>query len=382
MGSGKKIDVTWKTGLDESDLYDIIESYSEGVGIVELARSYRVRTAAINAILAENGIPLRKTKTANTPIESRLHDALRVAGIGFTTQRRVAARYVADIVIHQAPVIIEADGERHRRDEQAVERDSVRDSIHEAAGYRIFHFSGNEINADAVACVSRVIEACGLVPDQEPVFDIRTKFSGPDHPRYVRYEFTCDYCGEKFIAKRQRRKYCSHEHYILGAVKGKPKSENVRAALSAANHRPMSAETREKISLARRGTRLTSEHRAKISAGVRAHQIKVESDLTRERESSAETTLPARLAASNKSVQASRPSTCSHRAGSSTRSTPSTKGGPAERSAGVNGTARGTPPHRRGIPVAPDARERVETVRAGSAKDSTAGHRARAGRRA
>jgi len=285
------------TTLDESDLYDIIESYAEGAGIVELARRFRVRTAAINAALAENGVQRRKTLTANTPIETRLHDALMAAGIGFTTQRRVAERYIADIVIHQAPVAIEADGVRHHFDARAQERDAARDAAHEAAGYRVFRFTGSEINTDAVACVQQVIEACGLVPDKEPAYDIRTKFSGEDHPRYVGlHELTCQYCGETFLHKRKIRKYCSHEHYILGAVKGKPKSDYVRAAISEANRRPMSAETRAKISLAKRGTRLTSEHRAKISAGVRAqrsNQIKIESDLTRERESSAETTLPA-----------------------------------------------------------------------------------------
>ena len=113
MGSGKFVDMTWTTTLDESDLYDIVESYAEGEGIVELARRFRVRTAVINVVLKENGVPPRKTLTANTPIERRLHDALKAAGIGFVTQKRVAGRYVADIVINQAPVVIEADGMRY-----------------------------------------------------------------------------------------------------------------------------------------------------------------------------------------------------------------------------------------------------------------------------
>lgn len=287
--------MTWKTTLDEADLYDIGESYLEGEGIVELARRFRVRTVMIKAILAEDGITPQKTLTANTPIERRLHDALRAAGIGFTTQRRVAGRYVADILIHQSAVVIEADGARHRSGAQAADRDKVRDAAHEAAGYRVFRFSGSEINTDAVACVRRVIDACGLVADEEPVFDIRTTFSGPDHPRYVGlYELTCGYCGEVFTSKRQRRKYCSHEHYVLGAVKGQPHSPEHRAKIADANRRRVvSAETRAKISAAKTGTRLTDEHRAKISAGVRASQIKIESDLARDRESGAEMTSPA-----------------------------------------------------------------------------------------
>ena len=289
--------MTWKTTLDEGDLYDIVERYAEGDGIVELARAFRVRTAAINEILAENGIPRRKTLTANTPIESRLHDALMVAGIGFTTQRRLVDRYVVDICIRQAPVIIEADGARHRSGLKAAERDGLRDAAHEVTGYRVFRFNGSEINTDAGVCVQQVIDACGLVPDEEPVYDIRTKFIGSDHPRWVGpHENVCGYCQQVFYGRR-KRKYCCHEHYVLGAVKGQPKSAEHRAKIGKGNRRrTMSAETRAKISLAKRGSHLTAEHRANISAGVRAqrvNQIKIESGLTRERESSAETTLPA-----------------------------------------------------------------------------------------
>jgi very-short-patch-repair endonuclease len=229
--------MTWHTTLDETDQYVICELYSEGSGIVELARQFRARTSLINSVLAENGVQ-RKTKTASTPIECRLHDALRAAGIGFSTQKRLADRYVVDIVLHQAPVIIEADGAMHRWKPDARERDALRDVTHELAGYQVFRFTGSEINTDAVACIQRVIAACGLVPDEDPVFDIRTKFTGPDHPRYVGlYELTCLYCGNAFMNKRKIRKYCSHEHYVLGVQKGKPKSDKVRAALAESNRR-------------------------------------------------------------------------------------------------------------------------------------------------
>lgn len=283
MGSGKLVNVTWKTTLDESDLYDIIESYLEGEGVVELARRFRIRTGAIKGVLAENGIPQRKVPTAGTPIECRLHDALMAVGIGFTTQKRLVGRYVVDISIHQAPVVIEADGARHHTATKAQQRGAVRDAAHEAAGYRIFHFTGSEINTDAVQCIHEVIDACGLLPDKEPVYGIRTKFSGPDHPSWVGpHECTCGYCGQVFYG-RAKRKYCSHEHYVLGALVGKPKSAEQRTRIAEGNRgRAHSDETRAKISAAKMGTRLTAEHRAKISAGVKRQrsQIKIESDLT------------------------------------------------------------------------------------------------------
>jgi very-short-patch-repair endonuclease len=279
-----------KTILSDEDRQAITEEYAAGTGIVVLARKYHCRTSQINDIIADAGVT-RHSLTSNTPIELRLHDALKSAGIGFSTQKRLVDRYVVDIVVHQAPVIIEADGIRHRVGTGARERDAKRDAAHEAAGYRMFHFSGSEINSDAVACIQQVIDACGLAPDVEPVYDIRTNFSGSDHPRYVgMYELTCAYCGKKFYNRRAKRKYCSHEHYILGAQKGKPKSAAVRAATSESNrNRVWTDEARAKISASRigkpttKGVPKSEEHRAKLSAALkgnqnRRRQVKIESD--------------------------------------------------------------------------------------------------------
>lgn len=335
--------MTRKTDLTDDDKRAIVEQYGGGAGIVQLAREFRVRTSQINDVIGESGIA-RQSLTANTPIECRLHDALKVARIGFTTQKRLVGRYVVDISIHQAPVVIEADGIRHRTGTQAQERDAVRDAAHEAAGYRVFRFTGSEINTDAVKCIQQVIDACGLVPDREPVFDIRTKFSGSDHPRFVgMYELTCGYCGRKFQHRRKTRKYCCHEHYVLGAQKGKPKAEHVRAALAESNRtrvwtpearakvgasrvgkptnkgvpktaeqkakisaslkgRKQSEETRAKKRAAHLGTKQSPETRAKISAALkgkprrkRSDQTMMESDLHGDVQRAAETTVPATL---------------------------------------------------------------------------------------
>jgi very-short-patch-repair endonuclease len=282
--------MTRKTTLTDQDRQEIAHRYAAGAGIVELARTYRCRTEQINLIVRAPGMPVRKALTASTPIECRLHDALMAAGIGFSTQKRLVGRYVVDIKVHQAPVVIEADGFRHRIGTQAQERDAARDAAHEAAGYRVFRFTGSEINTDAVKCIQTVINACGLAPDEEPVYDIRTKFSGTDHPRWVGgYELTCDYCGETFTARR-RRKYCTHEHFILGAVKGKPKSPEHGAKIAAANRgRKQTPEARAKISAARKGKPGTSrpkspEQRAKIGASLKGRK---ESDETREKKRAA-----------------------------------------------------------------------------------------------
>jgi very-short-patch-repair endonuclease len=335
--SGKLNGVTSKTVLSDADKLAIASDYTAGAGVVELARKYRCRTAQINQIIRAPGVPLRKTLTANTPIETRLHDALMAAGIGFSTQKRLVGRYVVDISVHQAPVVIEADGARHRAGAAAQERDAVRDAAHRAAGYSVFRFTGSEINTDAVACIRQVIDACGLVPDSEPVYDIRTKFSGTDHPRYVgEHDLTCKGCGNPFRA-RKKRKYCTHECYIADAIRGKPKSaqqrakigdanrervwtDEARAKLSAAREgmpspnrgRPMSAdqrakisatllghkqsdETREKKRAAHLGLKHSEETRAKISAGMRSRQTVIEPELRGDAQRPAETTGPATL---------------------------------------------------------------------------------------
>ena len=216
-----------------------------------------------------NRLPSMRGPATNTAIERRVHDALMAAGIGFTTQSLLLDRYLVDIELHQARIIIEADGAQHTLREQKA-KDAARDADLILAGYRVFRFTGREINTDAVACVQRVIDACGLVPDKEPAYEIRTKFSGELHPLWKggKQEYTCEICGKTFLAQPKhrtgKRVYCSRQ------CSGKGKVGVKRG--------PMSAETR-----------------AKIGAANRRNQIKVESELRGDAQRAAETTAPATL---------------------------------------------------------------------------------------
>jgi len=225
----------------------------------------KARTATL-ARLAK----VRESPAINTAIERRLHDALKTARIGFRTQSILLGTYLVDIEINQAPVVIEADGQVHSLPQQKA-KDALRDTALAEAGYRVFRFTGSEINTDAVACIERVTSACGLVPDREPVYDIRTKFSGELHPLWKggKREFTCETCGGTFLAQPKHR---TGEHVYC---------------------------SRQCSAKARVGAKLgpfTAEHRAKISAGKkRHHQTKVESDLRGDAQRAAETTAPATL---------------------------------------------------------------------------------------
>jgi very-short-patch-repair endonuclease len=194
----------------------------------------------------------RESPALGTAIERRMHDALIGAGIGFSTQSLLLGRYLVDIEIHQASVVIEADGATHTLPHQKA-KDAERDAALTAAGYRVLRFTGSEINTGAAACVQRVIDTCGLVPDEEPVYEIRTSFKGPLHPRWKggKREFTCEVCGTVFLAQPAHRK-----------------GPHVHCGIKCAGK-------------ARRGKSPSAETRQKIGAGVsRARsQIKIESEL-------------------------------------------------------------------------------------------------------
>ena len=300
--------------LTPDEEQEIIRRYTAGELLTALAEEYRRDKGTLRKVLTEAGVTLRprgypkgtvwhdewrkahlqstqtpefseKAREAtlarltrvrespmlNTAIEKRLHDALRLAQIGFSTQSLLLVRFLVDIEIHQAPIVIEADGVTHTLPLQRA-KDAERDKALAAAGYRVFRFTGSEINTDAAVCIRHVIGACGLVPDEAPVYNIRTRFAGPGHPRWKggKREFTCEVCGTKFLAQPKHRAgahvYCSR----ACAAEGK------------------------------RGKPMTLEHRLKLAEGQRrrwasSRQIKIESDPTRERGRPAETTGPATL---------------------------------------------------------------------------------------
>lgn len=251
---------------------EIAQRYQNGDVVLTLCADYRRGKATIKAVLAAAGITMRPAGYAkgtkmwspgwraahkagtqtpenrerarrallqrlasmrgpatNTAIEQRLHDALSQAGIGFTTQSLLLDRHLVDIELHQARVVIEADGAQHAlRDRKA--KDVVRDAELVAAGYRVFRFTGSEINRDAADCVRRVAGACGLTPDIEPIYNVRIRFAGPAHPNWKGgpVEYACTQCGQAYLRQPSHRKgarqfcraACYHEW-----LRGKPRPE-------------------------------------------------------------------------------------------------------------------------------------------------------------
>lgn len=170
--------------------------------------------------------------SAGSPLEALLHGALRRAGLSFTTQGRKLGRYVVDIELLQAPVIIEADGLLHRLERRKA-LDEIRDAALTKAGYQVFRFDGSQINADPDACIRSVVDAVGLTPDTDPIADIRRGGRGKDNPNWkgAQIEHTCSGCGNTFVQHRANRtykkKFCDQKCY--GAwLKANPEANPVR----------------------------------------------------------------------------------------------------------------------------------------------------------
>lgn len=162
-------------------------------------------------------LPTMGGPSANSPLEKLLQAALLKAGISFSTQRVLLDRYCVDILITQKPVIIEADGALHQlRKEQDAKRDA--DLIE--AGYSVFRFTGTRINRDADDCIAEVVDLACLVPDAEPVADIRSGMMGAENPNSAGpiEPPLCDHCAKPapryvYRFRAMRQKFCNEECY-------------------------------------------------------------------------------------------------------------------------------------------------------------------------
>lgn len=281
-----------RQSVTDEEFIQVLKQYYDGVKTSEIAASHHRSARAIRQLLREAGIEIKPHPLSKipplSPIEVRLHDALKVAGIGFVTHRRFVKNYITDIKLNQASVIIEADGIQHTWYDSPV-MDAKRDADHAAAGFRTFRFTGTEINTDATACIQRVIDECGLVPDENPVYDVTVSFSGADHPRYVddRQQYTCEVCSTEFTRRKsyyakRRGVYCSAECYYE-SLRGRALSDDHKNAIGAGNRGKHSGktvvhsqETRTKISESLSGRKKSPEHVANVATALRGRTISQE----------------------------------------------------------------------------------------------------------
>ena len=162
-------------------------------------------------------LPTMRGPSANSPLEKLLQAALLKTGISFSTQRVLLARFCVDVLIDQAPVVIEADGAFHLLHK---EKDAERDAALTKAGYRVFRFTGSQLNRDAMGCVAKVVTEAGLTLDADPVADIRTGMMGDENPNWNGGPRTviCAHCGAEsqrnaFRTTTGKRMFCNQGCY-------------------------------------------------------------------------------------------------------------------------------------------------------------------------
>jgi very-short-patch-repair endonuclease len=87
-----------------------------------------------------------------SPIEERLLQAFWEEDLYPELQYNIGP-YYADFAFPDTSVVVEADGKAYHQD---ADREQRRDSYLRRAGWKVFHFTGREINRDARSCVNRV----------------------------------------------------------------------------------------------------------------------------------------------------------------------------------------------------------------------------------
>lgn len=116
------------------------------------------------------------------PGEECLHEALKRASISFTANAVVlGGMYIADVLVHQRPLIIEADGASHRMN-GAAEHDAQRTAALEASGFAVARFTYRQLGDDADTCVASL----GLHAEENPVHEIRNHAVAMNQCRYMR----------------------------------------------------------------------------------------------------------------------------------------------------------------------------------------------------
>jgi very-short-patch-repair endonuclease len=109
-----------------------------------------------------------------SPLEDRLHDALRGAGLEAERQfyvRETDNGYMLDFAVfcRNGRLDVECDGERYHLGREAARRDRTRDNELVVAGWRVLRFSGSEIARNLEECIRvirRVVRRLGGLADE------------------------------------------------------------------------------------------------------------------------------------------------------------------------------------------------------------------------
>jgi very-short-patch-repair endonuclease len=97
-----------------------------------------------------------------SPIETRLYDALKFNGYNVTTQVKVG-RYRIDIAIPSHKIAIECDGKAYHTAPGDKARDRKKDEFLRRNGWRVIRFSGRRIYRDMRGIITRIDKELGKI---------------------------------------------------------------------------------------------------------------------------------------------------------------------------------------------------------------------------
>lgn len=99
-----------------------------------------------------------------TPIEQIVFFSLREHGVTVTPQK-IIGKYRVDFLIEttDGPIVIECDGhDFHEKTKEQAQNDKARDRNLQAAGFRVYRFTGSEIWKTEGKCLFDVINICTI----------------------------------------------------------------------------------------------------------------------------------------------------------------------------------------------------------------------------
>ena len=113
-----------------------------------------------------------QVKIPESPIEWKLLHWLREYNIDFIPQYEISP-YRADFAIPALHVIVECDGKEYHTSDEQIARDKERDAYMEKLGWKVFRFTGSEINRNPQECAKEIINSA--YRDKETIEDIRKR---------------------------------------------------------------------------------------------------------------------------------------------------------------------------------------------------------------
>lgn len=97
-------------------------------------------------------------KYQETDLEKMVRKELERREINFVTQHPFRFGFIADFALLDKKIIIEADGHPSHFTNDGKRKKYFRDKMFKRAGWKIFHFTGEEIEKDVSVCIDRIFK--------------------------------------------------------------------------------------------------------------------------------------------------------------------------------------------------------------------------------